>query len=206
MPSRWTAQQRWQWGATGWRREPVVSAGELAHWVHGGLARTQGDSAAGAAPRSAALALDPRLAESTWVFSGVGAPGTAECWLVPIWLLVLVASGTALAVGLTLVYRSWCRRVPVVLTLLAAACLVAAAWPDQAPLAVQAALPGILLALLSWALKTLTERPAPVRAVAGVQASSLARRDPSTPSLLVGAGRAASPVGDAATAAGRSVP
>ena len=206
MPSRWTAQQRWQWGTTGWQREPVVSAGELADWVRGMVARPQADSAAGAPQRPAALGLDPRLAESTWVFSGLGAPGTARCWLVPTWLLVLVASGTALAAGLTVVYRPWFRRVPVVLTLLAVACLVAAAWPDQAPLAVQSALPGMLLALLAWALKSLTERPAPVRSVSGMQASSLARSEPSTPSLLVGSGRGPVAAGDAATAAGRVTP
>jgi hypothetical protein len=206
MPSRWTAQQRWQWGSTGWRREPVVSPGELADWVRGTVVRPQADSAAGTPPRPAALGLDPGLAESTWVFSGLGAPGTAECWLVPTWLLVLVASGTSLAAGLMMVYRPWFRRISVVLAVLAAAGLVAAAWIDQAPLAVQAALPGVLLALLAWGLKAFTERPAQVRPLTGMQASSLARRDSSTPSLLVGSARVPGPIGDAATAAGRVTP
>jgi len=203
IPARWTAQQRWRWSTTGWHRDPMVSAGELAEWVRGAAVQAQ---AAGTPTEPVPFTIDPRLAERTWVFSGLGPPGVADAWLVPTWLLVLLASGGALAVGLTIVYRPWFRRVPVVLTALGCAIVAAAAWPDQAPLAAQAALPGIMLAVVAWGLRALTERPTYVRRAPSQPMSSLVRTAPSTPSLVVGGGPLPGAVGDGATAAGRVAP
>jgi hypothetical protein len=94
------------------------------------------------------------------VYAGVGDPGAAVIWVAPTWLLVLVVSGIALAVGLALVYRATLRRVPVVLSIGAGVALVAALVPDLAPLAGLAAVPGVALSLLAAALRAFIDRPA----------------------------------------------
>ena len=94
------------------------------------------------------------------VYAGVGDPGTAVLWVAPTWLLVLVVSGIALAVGLALVYRPRLRRVPVVLSIGACIALAAAVAPDLAPLAGLAAVPGVALSLLAAALRLFVDRPA----------------------------------------------
>jgi hypothetical protein len=81
-------------------------------------------------------------------------------WVAPTWLLVLVASGLALAVGLGIVYRAALRRVPVVLSIGAAVVMAAALVPDLAPLIGLAALPGAVLALVAAVLRLIVERPA----------------------------------------------
>ncbi|MFM8377907.1 MAG: hypothetical protein ACKOB1_01120 [Planctomycetia bacterium] len=146
-PAGWTAQQRWRWGPFGPEFAPLVSPAALAEWI------------ASAVQRPAPTAEAP-LAERRMVYAGVGDPGSAAVWVAPTWLLVLVASGLTLAVGLAMIYRSALRRVPAVLTIGAAAVMAAAFVPDLAPLVGLAALPGAVLALVAAALRLAVDRPA----------------------------------------------
>lgn len=99
------------------------------------------------------------------VFAGTGSPGAGTVWLLPTWLLVLLVSGPLLALGLMMVYRPAWRRVPAVFALALPATLAALAFPDIAPLVVQAAIPGCLLSCLAAGLRRITDPVAPVAAV-----------------------------------------
>jgi hypothetical protein len=198
MPTRWTSQQRWSWNGLGWRRTAIIPPAELTAWV----AATAGWSEP---PPFTLLADTLPLRQSRFVYAGVGSPGRAAVWVVPTWFLVLVASGTALAIGLALVYRVAWRQTPVLLGLLASASLVAAAAPQAAVLAAQAAVPGGMLAVLAAVLRRFLEQPAarPRPAVAAA-ASSLTRTAAPTVSLIVASG---SQSGSArAAAVGRDAP
>ena len=175
-PAAWTAQQTWRLGRNGFQRVPAVDPQDLAAWVR--------DAAGGAATPID----EPPSVEARAVYSGVGPPGTATVWLVPTWFVVLVASGAALATGLSLAYVPSLRRATVVLPLVAVVGVAAAALPDLAPLVVQAALPGAVLSLVAWGLRTWLDRdPRRSSTVGGTQvvsASSLTR-ELAAPSLVV---------------------
>lgn len=173
-PAAWTAQQRWQWGAFGPEYAPLVSHAALAGWI-------------AAAVQRAAPAADVPLAERRMVYAGVGDPGVAAVWVAPTWLLVLLASGLSLGIGLAIVYRPSLRRVPAVLSLGAVAVLAAALLPDLAPLVGLAALPGALLGLVAAALRFVVDRPArrPPAATTPVSSESSTRFFPGA-SILIG--------------------
>ena len=185
QPAGWTAQQRWQRGTIGWEQRPAATPSQIADWLEA-VAIGQ-DAGADPVPRGGLL---PPLAERSLVFSGVGPPGDALLWLVPNWCLVLAASGVALSLGLALVYRPWWRTPGVWITLAAVLAVAAAIRPDLAPLVAQAAVPGLVLAAVAWALRSFTTRgsgggqriPPPSAA-----ASSLTRFH-GTPSLIVSSG------------------
>ena len=177
-PARWTSQQRWEWGAIGLRRVPVVSREVLAAWLAA--------SAAGSAqaPPPTRLPADVPDVGSRIVYAGVGTPGEGRIWVVPTWLLVLVVSGPVLAIGLVLVYRWAARLVPAGLAVAAVASIAAAAFPELAALLAQAAVPGIALTLLAAALRTALE-PRKPRLSPAVAASSSLTRAASLPSLII---------------------
>jgi len=193
LPTRWTSQQQWRWAGLGWRGTPTVTTAELADWVAATLGR----------PAVAVSAAAPQQ-EHRLVYTGIGSPGDVTAWVVPTWLIVLAASGAVLAIGLGMVYRAAWRRPTVVLGLAAAGALGGVALPETAALIGQAAVPGMLLAMLAAGLRWLTDRrPAkrPAWQPTG-QASSLTRSAAPTVSLIVtpstgsasaaGAGRGAS--------------
>jgi len=190
VPARWTSQQRWAWQGLGWRRLATTSPRELSGWVADAAGWT-------GPPPFGMLAADLPLRQSRFVYAGVGSPGAAAVWVVPTWFIVLVASGCSLAVGLAVVYRAAWRQPPVVLGLLASAAILAAAAPQAAVLAAQAAVPGALLAGIAAALRSFLDgsgsrpRPAPQTGI-----SSLTRRTAPAVSLIV-----ASSVGSASTSA-----
>jgi hypothetical protein len=166
-----------------------VSRDVLAAWLNSSCGPAE--QAPANTPSSPRLAVDVPGAGSRVVFSGVGPPGAGRIWVVPTWLLVLAASGPVLALGLLGVYLPWLRTVPVVLGLAVVAILAAAAFPELAPLVVQAAVPGAALAVLAAALRfVLDERsptplPTPTRGPAAVvSASSLTQVAPQ-PSLII---------------------
>jgi len=175
---------------------PVVSRGVLAAWVSAntGPAIEQGGSDGRGAGRAvvppeagkSVFGIDAPLAERRAIYSGVGPPGVARVWVAPTWLLVLVVSGAVLAIGLSLVYQPWLRRVPVVLTLGVAATLAAAVIPDIAPLICQAALPGVALSLLAAGLRAFVDRPhhSPRPRLAPVASNSSTRFVP-PPSIVI---------------------
>jgi hypothetical protein len=112
-------------------------------------------------------------------------------WLVPNWCIVLVASGAALAVGLAAVYRPWWRTSGVWIALAASLALAAAMSPDVAPLVAQAAVPGLVLAVVAWALRLFSERSTGRglrMAAPSAPASSLTRLNAAPPSLIVASG------------------
>ena len=157
-PAQWTSQQRWEWGALGLKRAPIVSRGVLAEWVSGAVRSAVprsavadptggGDSARSNVPQ------EPPVVSGRVVFAGTGSPGSGTVWLLPTWLLVLLVSGPLLALGLTMVYRPAWRRVPAVFALALPATLAAVAFPAIAPLVVQAAIPACLLSFLAALLR-----------------------------------------------------
>jgi hypothetical protein len=131
---------------------------------------------------------EPTVVERRLVYSGVGAPGAATVWVVPTWCLVLAASGVTLAAGLAVAYRPWLRRTPLILPVVAGLVLASAATPELAALLGQAAVPGIALTLVAWALRGLLDRPHGVNLrplPALVSPSSMTRSLGESPSLVV---------------------
>jgi hypothetical protein len=211
-PGGWTSQQRWGWGPLGLHRSPVVSRDVLAAWLNSSCSPAQRASIPLGSPGDMSpperLTVDVPGAGSRVVFSGVGPPGMGRIWVVPTWLLVLAASGPVLAMGLLGVYLPWLLTVPVVLCLAVIASLAAAAFPELAPLVVQAAVPGAALAALAAALRFVFDKrsptPPPTRGPAAVvSASSLTQVAPQ-PSLIINPASASQPEG--ATAVGRNQP
>lgn len=180
-PSAWTSQQRWRLRGLAFQGMPVISRQALAAWV---------EQAAGgsAAQRPSATGAEPDSLERRVVYSGVGPPGTATVWIVPMWCLVLGGSGLALAAGLALAYRPNLRRTSVVLPALAMVALASAATPDLAALLGQAAVPGIALSIVAWALRAILDRGVSVDlrpSAAPVSPSSMTRSLGGPPSLVV---------------------
>ncbi len=164
-PADWTSQQRWEWGSFGLERVPIVSREVLSGWVRanaGGPGSIPSDRRAADEGMSVSspspTGVDPPLAERRAVYAGVGHPGTTAVWAVPTWLLVLAVSGPVLAAGLAFLYRSSLRRTPVVVVIAAVLALAVSLMPDLAPLALQAALPGVALTLLAALLRVLLDR------------------------------------------------
>lgn len=168
IPAAWNSEQRWEAAGFGWRQQSVVSDADLAAWIEA--------VAGGDAHGEPAVNADPPLAGRHFAWSGLGRPESAVAWLIPDWLILLVSSGAALALGLAVVYRPWFRRVSVLVIAAAAAGFLAALAPAAAPLVAQAALPGCLLAVAAGALRRVLEPARAVSAVAGPPpASSLTR-------------------------------
>ena len=174
-PRRWTAQQRWEWGAVGLERRPLVTRDALATWVR---------SNAGQERQLGRDAVDTGLARHRALYSGVGAPGDESLWMATAWLVVLAASGPVLAVGLFMVYVSAARSVWLVIGGLSLIAVLAAAWPGLAPLLFQGALPGVLLALLAAVMRGLI-RPTPAAAAWRLPAGDSMTRGVTPPSLIV---------------------
>jgi hypothetical protein len=174
-PGRWTAQQRWAWGRFGLERIPVVSRDALDAWVLGNAGR----------PRDVEPTIDALAAGGRSVYSGVGPPGNEALWLVPTWLLVLIASGPVLAWGLTLVYWRPARSVAGVVGVAAVATLAATLAPSLVPLAVQAALPGVALAVVAAWMRFSLSRPSAARSRVMPPASGSVTQFAPQPSIIV---------------------
>jgi len=204
-PSRWTSQQRWVWNGLGFERRPVVSRAALARWLaanRGAIGDVASDAdEAGMTP--AVAAIDPPLAERRAVWSGVGTIEPATVWLVPTWLLVLLASGPMLAAGLGAVYLPTMRQPATVVGCAALAVTAAAFSPDMAPLVVQASLPGAALAALAALLRRFVE-PEPREAAAG--RPSIIVSPHSSTRLVVGGDSGRAPATESASIAGRLAP
>jgi len=199
-PRRWTAQQQWRWGGLGFERIPVVSTESLSAWIVRAAAAEhlgRDEPLAGG---------EPPLAANRTVYSGVGSPGAASLLVVPTWFAVLTASGLALAAGLALAYLPRLRRPLIVVPVLGVVSLAAAASPDAAPLVMQAALPGILLALVAWSLRGWLDRDRSPseRPLVVASPSSLARAVTPPPSIVVAP--AAADESSSMATAGRTVP
>lgn len=188
MPAAWTSQQQWRPSTVGWRLAPAATARDLSAWIADVDAGSLADGSAGRQAAPSAPPAVPPLVERTFVFAGIGSPGSTTAWLVPNWFVVLVASGLSLAGGMALVYLPVLRRMPLLLGAAAVVGIAAAAAPDVAPLVAQAAIPGVALALMAWALRIVID-PRRGHAALGprvtVSASSLTRPHVARPSLIV---------------------
>jgi len=162
VPAAWNSQQVWEPAGFGWRQRPAVTEADLAAWI---AAAADGD-----ADRGPQASREPPLSGRLFAFSGLGPPAPVVAWLVPDWLILLVASGASLALGLAILYRPWLRRVPVLVVLAAALGFLAAFAPSVAPLVAQAALPGCGLAVTAWVLRAVLD---PASRGAGLPAAPL---------------------------------
>jgi len=191
-PGRWLGQQRWTWAAIGLEHTPVVSHAVLDEWVRGNAGRSESDD------REPDAALVSRRA----VYSGVGPPGSEVMWVAPTWLVVLMASGPALAIGLSLIYWPWARSVPAVLAMAVLLTAAATLAPGLVPLVLQSALPGMALAAVAGLMRAFVTRPGAWRdrGAAAPAASSLTRV--AAPSIIVSSSAARSV--DGITTSGRS--
>jgi hypothetical protein len=88
-----------------------------------------------------------------------------------------------------MVYRPGWRQPSLILGTAAVATVAAAMFPDLAPLVAEAAIPGALLALAAWGLRTVVEERETLSTTGarqgGVSGSSLTRALPADPSLIV---------------------
>ncbi len=98
-PRGWTSQQVWDWSSPSLNQIPAVSVQDLASWVTAASSpqsNIQGRLGVGW------LSMPREFIEQRRVFCDVGSPTDVGVFLVPRWLLVLVASGLPLAVGVVL--------------------------------------------------------------------------------------------------------
>jgi hypothetical protein len=142
-PRQMTAASVWQWLGSFWGRRPIRTQQNLEEWsgatVHSGLPQSQNE----------------------YLFTGLAPVSTMEFVTAPRWLIVLVASASALGLALGYIHvpamwRPW--------MLGALACLVAGlalAFPTAALLLAQASVLGLVLAVLAILIARLVTRPSP---------------------------------------------
>ncbi|MFM7033956.1 MAG: hypothetical protein ACKOYJ_02005 [Planctomycetia bacterium] len=189
--SGWTAQQRWGWSAFGMERQPVVSRDALAAWVR---------HCAGMSDDGMDDAMAPGFVGRRSVYSSVGSPATAAVWVAPTWLVVFVVSGPVLALGLVAVFMPPSLAAPLVVALATLLTALAAVVPDMAPLALQAALPGVGLSVLAAVMRGVV---APRRTLPAwsIHERSVPNRTAPPPSIIVSP--SAMRTGESVTTAGR---
>ncbi len=152
--STMTEDQKWQWSGLGWRRHSTSNQKDLEDWI-------------GATHQAPIPSTTNR-----YLFTTFGAPYQMEVTTLSQGVLVFVASGTLLVVGLLFVYFPIFRH-PVTLLVLGIV-VFALAWfrTELAVLAGQAALLGLALVLVAYLLRRTLERPVPDgRSSGGRQAS-----------------------------------
>jgi hypothetical protein len=126
---------RWGWNGLFWEREPLLGTADLEQWV--GVSED----------------LELTSGEDSYLFSEFGRAGPFEVVILGRAWIVLVASGTALVLGLLLIYVPASRHPA---ALLAAAMALGAAglvYPEPTLLAMEAAGLGLALALLAGVLE-----------------------------------------------------
>lgn len=173
-PPRWTAQQRWGWGSIGLERRPLVTRDALATWVRANAGQEQ---------KVGRDALDAELVGHRALYSGVGPPGSQSLGIAATWLLVLAVSGPVLAFGLLMVHVPAARSGWFIIGATSLLTLLATAWPGLVPMVMQAALPGIGLALMAAAMRGLIRLP--TSEAQRLPAGSSVTQGVTPPSLLV---------------------
>jgi hypothetical protein len=159
-----TAEYDWVWNDDylGFRRVPLKDDSQLEQWV--GLARFAKPADASAEPGHAAPEPpDHPERVNRYLFSTAGQEGRFQVVVVRRWLLLLIASAAALAVGLALMYFPVLRRMRVVAAAAAIAVAVAIVYPEPALLLAQSGSLGLLLLFVALVLRGIvSRRPAPV--------------------------------------------
>ena len=149
-PRGWTSQQVWDWSSPSLNQLPAVSVQDLASWV------TAASSPQSNVPGRLGvgwLSIPRDFIEQRRVFCDVGSPTDVGVLLVPRWLLVLVASGLPLAVGVVLTILP--RSATVVLVAASVVFIGGMAIGPTVTLCIlQASLPGLAFAVpagvVSW--------------------------------------------------------
>lgn len=134
------AERRWQWDRIGWRRQPVLDQGALEQWI--GATRE-----------------DPvPEGMNRYLFTTPGAMSQLEVTIISRTLMLLAFSGVALMIGLGVIYVPILRHpawlIPAGVATITAGLLV----PDWAILFAQAAVGGMLLAVLASIMRQWTGR------------------------------------------------
>jgi PAS domain-containing protein len=174
-----TAEYDWTWNDDylGVRRVPLKDDEQLEQWV--GLtrfAKRVDASASAGAVRATPAAPDHPEHANRYLFSTAGQEGRFEVVVIRRWLLLLVASAGALAIGLVLIYFPALRRARALVAAAAVALIVALIYPEPALLFAQAGSLGLLLVLAALVLRGIvSRRPTPVSATAMSSSSRLER-------------------------------
>lgn len=135
----------WVWSGMGWSHQPLLDTGELEVW-------SRAHEQEGPLPRSV----------NVYLFSGRRLPSSAEIVTVTRPMVVLVASGLLLAVGLLWIYFPRLRQPSALFVAGVMVLATAAIWPDLSLLAAQGAVVGAILVALAAALeRRLAPRPIP---------------------------------------------
>ncbi|MGD0898526.1 MAG: hypothetical protein ABR915_11865 [Thermoguttaceae bacterium] len=141
-PGDCTDESTWGWRDCYWGRKPLLDEAELEDWA--GLSHSARDIESGGA--------------NYYLFSTLGAVSPLELRTASRSAIVLAASGAVLLAGLVLLYWPRTRHPASLLTATVGLAAVAAVLPDAALLGAQAAVLGLVLALLAGLLSHILGR------------------------------------------------
>lgn len=171
-PDDFTAEFLWRWNNLYYGRQPVMNQADLEAWT--GL--PPGYALAGRSARLASGYLETGM--NCYLFSAPALPDSCKIVTVGRSTIIFLASGAALLAGLALIYVRAARH-PVVL--LAATILLAggaARYPELALLAAQAAVLGLILALLALVLRRWLAGSAPIAPLEAASSTTRSLRVP----------------------------
>ncbi len=161
-----TAEYDWTWNDDymGVRRVPLKDDEQLEQWVgFARFAKPIDASTSASAGRPIPAAPDHPEHANRYLFSTAGQEGRFQVVIIRRWLLLLVASAGALAIGLALIYFPALRRTRALIAAAAVASIIALIYPEPALLFAQAGSLGLLLVLAALVLRGIVNRrPAPV--------------------------------------------
>jgi hypothetical protein len=140
-PAQLVPLDQWQWLGTFLGRRPTKSQADLEAWV------------------GATSQLAPSNSQSEYLFGGFAPATSIEIVIVPRWLIVLVASGVLLAAAVGWIYVPRARRAWVGVALAVAIASFAIAYPTPAALLGEAAILGLVGAMVAAVLYQSLLRP-----------------------------------------------
>jgi hypothetical protein len=135
-PRNFTGESTWGWSGSYWGRQPLLDQAQLEDWV--GLPRAERGLATGGV--------------NDYLFSTLGTINDAELRTASRSMIVLAASGAVLLAGLLLIYWPKARHPASLLLATVALAGVLVLMPEPALLAAQAAVLGLVLALVAGLL------------------------------------------------------
>ncbi|MCG8584272.1 MAG: hypothetical protein MI757_06130 [Pirellulales bacterium] len=98
-----------------------------------------------------------------YLYSAIDSPNAVEFRAFGVSVIVLVASGIALCVGLAILYSSWARRAGAIFAIFLVATTLAIRFPLSAILFGQAAMLGVALVGIGILLQRIVDRPTPAK-------------------------------------------
>ncbi len=161
VPADFAREYRWVWSGLVWQREPALEELELESWIGntpGAVPSVQatGPSAPGKTPGPSQAA-----SSNQYLYSTLGDPQPLHLYTISRARLVLFASLPLLLAGLLLIYVPATRHPGVLFTGAVAVAAVALVDPESALLVGQAAVLGLCLAGVAYALARMSLRPTP---------------------------------------------